>query len=162
DEVIARTEADVVRSPQSVPLHQLLATYYRAAGRSDKTREALASLTRLRPDDAAFQFRLAEQLAEDGDAAGAVPFYSAAIARDPTLFWAQYSWIALVYRRAEKTDELVKLLERMDLKWLGSPSRLMSIIILLNRDDEVVALLRNAWNAFPNERPQFLAQLYRE
>ena len=69
DELIARTEAQIARAPQSLQLYQALATYYRAANKKDKVKEVIEKIARLRPDDARLKYQLAQELVQAGDTA---------------------------------------------------------------------------------------------
>src|SRR5262249_8019044 len=58
-DLIARLEAQVAASPQSVPMWQTLADYYRADGRGEEARKAYDRVAALRPDDAKLRFQMA-------------------------------------------------------------------------------------------------------
>ena len=122
DELIERTEAQIARTPQSLQLYQLLATYHRAAGHKDKVKEVIERTARLRPDDARLTYQLAQQLYQAGDFATAITYYRAALEKEPALFGNRFSEVFNAYARANRTADLVPLLEKIDLKSMGSSS----------------------------------------
>lgn len=166
-EIIERTEAQVARSPQSIPLHQTLVSYYRAAGQPDKVKAAIATMARLRLDDTRFQLQMASQLLQTGqapgDAAAAVEIYRAALKKEPSLFANHYGEIQVAFQRAGKTDEMVGLIDGLDLKAMGNSFTVLNLVNMLMQNaktqDKGMALFRKAWAAFPGDRRNFIVQL---
>src|SRR5699024_3610699 len=115
DAMIGRVEAQLRQSPESLTLHQTLADYYQAAGRRDEVREVYERMGRLRPDDARLRFQVAGLLLQSGETAAALDHYRAALKAEPALFGARYSEVYNAFTRANKTDELARLLEEIDL-----------------------------------------------
>ena len=167
-ELIERTEAQIARAPQSLQLYQLLASYHRAAGNQAKVKEVIERMARLRPDDARLTYQLAQQLYQAGDFSAAIPYYRAALEKEPALVANRLTDVLNAYVRANRTAELVPLFERLDLKSMGSPSSVLNLINMLsitnrgNTNEQVMVLFRKAWQAFPNERGRLLSRVGRD
>ena len=119
--IIERAEEQLKRTPNAVQLHQALADYYKAAGQRDKARAELARIAELRPDDADLRLQVGTQLVQDGQAAGAIEHYKAALKKDPSVSMRSYYQIENAFRQANKTGELLELLEQIDIRKLGQP-----------------------------------------
>ena len=59
DKLIERAEQQIERSPGSVHLHEILADYYKAAGKTEKAGEVLARISKIKPENAQSLFQLA-------------------------------------------------------------------------------------------------------
>src|SRR5262249_22609151 len=75
DQLIAKAKEQLAKTPGAVQIHQALADYYKAAGRRPEARAELARIVALRPDDLNLRFQIAQQLAQDGQAAEAIEHY---------------------------------------------------------------------------------------
>ncbi|MDR3639221.1 MAG: DUF1583 domain-containing protein [Isosphaeraceae bacterium] len=166
NEMIARAEAQVQSSPNAPAVLQTLADYYRAAGNKDKARATYERMVKLRPDDTRLRYQVAQNLVEAGDPAAAVEHYRAAIKAEPALFRNQYWQVENAFRAANKYDELVALVESLDVKALGQYSMLANITSNLLQDpktrDQGLKLFRRSWQAFPNQRPSLIRNLYQQ
>jgi tetratricopeptide (TPR) repeat protein len=167
-ELIERTEAQIALAPQSLQLYQLLATYQRAAGNKEKVKETIERMVQLRPDDARLTYQLAQQLYQSGDFATATRYFRTALEKEPALFGSRFSEVFNAYTRANQTADLVSLIEKLDLKSMGSSSAVVNVIYMLvmtNRgpaNEHVMALFRKAWKAYPNERGLLLSRMNRD
>src|SRR5262249_7930900 len=84
-ELIARAERQLKALPNSFPLLQTLAEYYRAADDRPKLRQAYERMAKLKPDDAPFRMQVGQWLVAAGDADAALDHYRAAFKKDPKL-----------------------------------------------------------------------------
>ena len=161
DEMIGRVEAQRKLSPQSVPILQTLATYYRAANRPERVREVSEAIIRLRPDDLSLRIQLASQLVQAGDVAGAIDHYRAVLKKDPGQFSRYSTEIINAFRLAKDVDGLLKLIDEIGIKSISSYYGLADFARTLMQDpktfDPGMALLRKTWDAFPTERMSMLA-----
>lgn len=166
-ELIERAEAQLKTSPESMQIHQRLAEYYQASGDRAKSVEVLERMAQVRPDDARLRYQIGQQLAQAGKAAEALPHYTSAIKKEPGLF-ANSSWeVQQAFQQANKTDELVQLLDEIDLKSVGQYWSVMNIVQNLVQSqpqhrDAGMKLFRKAWKAFPENRPSMLGSLYND
>ena len=161
DEMIGRVEAQRKLSPQSVPVLQTLATYYRAANRPERVREVSEAIIRLRPDDLSLRIQLASQLVQAGDVAGAIDHYRAVLKKDPGQFSRYSTEIINAFRLAKDVDGLLKLIDEVGIKSISSYYALADFARTLMLDPKTfepgMALLRKSWDAFPTERMSMLA-----
>lgn len=164
NEMIARAEAQLKNSPHSVQMHQMLAEYYQAAGDRKKSVEIYQQMVAARPDDARLRYQTAQQLSQAGEPAAAVEHYLAAIKKEPRLFRNEYWRIEQTFRQAKKEDELIKLLEEIDLKSLGSYSTVTNLIQNMTRSADqraqALKLFKLAWEAFPTQHAALLGRMY--
>ncbi|MBI3863250.1 MAG: DUF1583 domain-containing protein, partial [Planctomycetia bacterium] len=165
-DLIERAEAQLKSSPGSTHLHQTLVEYYQAAGDQAKGLDLLKKMAALRPDDARLQFQIGQQMTQAGKAADAIEFYKAALKKDATLFANQSYDVQRAFQQANKTDELIKLVEEMDWKGIGNYWSIMNIVQNMMYNDKerpaAIKLFRKAWESFPNERTQMLGYLHHD
>ena len=163
-ELIDRLKTQVARSPESLQLHQSLATYYQAANKRDELKAEYETIANLRPDDASLRVRLAAQLAQAGDTASAITHYKAAFKKDPSLLGTQFLVVQNLFQRANKTDELMKFLDEVDAKALANPSLVSSLTQSLMQNPKTVEqgmrVLQRAWKELPaNTRMNILGRI---
>ena len=165
-ELIARAEAQLKNSPNSVQIYQTLAEYQQAAGDRKKSAELYEQMARLRPDDPALRYQVAEQLANSGQYPAALEHYRAAIKKEPALFARNYSRVQQAFRQAKKLDELAALLDEVDLRSLGNYSAATNIVQILLQDQTTqeagLRIFRKAWQAFPEQRATLMSRLYND
>ena len=166
-DLIARADAQLKASPKSLQLHQALADYYKAAGDRVQTKAMYERIAGLKPGDAKLRYSVANQLAESGEHAAAVPHYHDAIKKDPSLFTVNPWMVQQTFQQAKKMDELVKLLEEIDLRALGGNFWAVTQIVQTLLEDEkqrpaALRLFRKAWQAFPDRREYMIGSLYDE
>jgi tetratricopeptide (TPR) repeat protein len=166
-DLIERAEAQLKASPKSLQLHQALADYYKAAGDRVQTKAIYERIAGLKPGDAKVRYSVANQLAQAGESAAAVPHYRDAIKKDPSLFAVNYWMVQQSFQQAKKMDELVKLLEEIDLRALGGNFWSVTQIVQILLQDEkqrpaALRLFRKAWQAFPDRREYMVGSLYDE
>ena len=85
DELIARAEAQLERSPNSMQVLQTLAEYARVANDKDKVKAIYERMAKARPDDARLRLQLATQLFQAGDAAARSTITGRRSRLDPSL-----------------------------------------------------------------------------
>ena len=156
NELVARAEAQLDRSPNSMQVLQTLAEYARIANDKDRVRALYDRMVRARPDDARLRLQLAAQLIQIGDNASALDYYRAAIKSDPSALTNQFFPIMNAFRQADKIEEFASLIEGVDLRAIGNTNAIMNIAQNLMYDsqlkDQGIALFRRIWAAFPLER----------
>ena len=166
NDLIQRTEEQLQHTPGSAQLHLTLADYYTAANQRDKARAELASLVKLHPDDTQLRLRVATMLAQQGQATAAVEHYDVILKKDPTAFGRNFNQVVNAYRQANKLDELVRAIEKLDLRSLGTPSAAMNLLMNLSLDDrnrsQTMSLFKKAWETFPEQRQILFARVQRD
>ncbi|MFO0953373.1 MAG: DUF1583 domain-containing protein [Isosphaeraceae bacterium] len=167
NDLIAKTEEQVKRTPGSTQLHLTLADYYTAAGKRDQARAQTEALVKLRPDDLALRLRVAQSLMQEGQSAAAAEQYMAILKKDPAQLGRNSLFqVVNVFQNAGKTEELFAALEGIDLKTLGQPYEVMNLVQNLSSNpknrEHAFALFKKAWDAFPAEREQLFNSLYTE
>jgi tetratricopeptide (TPR) repeat protein len=160
NDLVARAEAQLERSPNSMQVLQTLAEYARIANDKDKARKLYDRMVKARPDDARLRLQLAAQFLQLGDNASAVDYYRAAIKSDPSALTNQFFPIMNAFRQADKFEEFAALIDRIDLRTLGNSNMIMNIAQNLMNDpkvkDQGLAMFRKIWAAFPAERAMYI------
>jgi tetratricopeptide (TPR) repeat protein len=159
-EMIDRLKAQVARSPDSLQLHQSLATYYQAANKREELKTEYEAIAKLRPDDARLRLQVAAQFAQAGDTAAAMTHYKAAFKKDPSLLGSQFMVVQSLFQRANKLDELMKFLDDVDSKAFANPSFVLNLTQSLLRTpktvDQGMSVLRRAWKELDPQNRQLL------
>ncbi len=133
-QLIDKAREQLAKTPNSVQIHQALADYYKAANRREEARAELAAIVKLRPDDLAMRFQIAQQLVQDGQAAGAIEHYKVHPQEGPhdRLEGLLPGRRAPSSRRA-KSEELLGLFETLDLRQVSHPFYVIDAISGLPR-----------------------------
>jgi lipopolysaccharide biosynthesis regulator YciM len=160
-QLIERAGEQLKKTPNVISIHQALADYFKAAGQRDKARDELAKIIALRPDDSNLRLQVAQQLAQEGQAAAAIEHYKAILKRDPAVLGRNFYQVQSTFQQANKTGELMDLLDQVDLRKFGQPYMVFNLISNLFFDntlaDRAVPLFKKAWEAFPDERSQLIS-----
>ena len=166
DETIERLEAQLRQSPESLQLHQSLAAYYRAAGKSDKVRAISEAMVKLRPDDGRLRMQVALELVRAGDSAAALDQIRKALKFDPALFGGYRVEIHNAFHQQHKLAELVAARGQVG-AWkasgLGQAYVSFSLAQALLQNpatiDRGMTLWRKIWDTFPADRITLLSNL---
>ena len=160
-ELIERASTQLKKTPNAIGIHQALADYFKASGQRDKAREELAKIIALRPDDSSLRLQVAQQLAQEGQAAAAIDHYKVVLKKDPASLARNFWEVQNTFRQAGKTGELMEMLDQIDLRQFGQPHMVFNMISNLFFDnklsDRAVPLFKRAWEAFPDERSNLIS-----
>ncbi len=166
-ELIARAEAELSTSPNSMNVLQTLVDYYQADRQREKVKATYDRMAKLRPDDARLRFQIGLQLASNGAPAESLEHYKVAIKKDPSLLANSYYEVQSAFQQANKMDEMVKLYESVDFKSFGSNSYTVpNLIQQLMQDpqhrDQAMVLFRKAWKDLPDQRSTLMGSLFND
>ena len=165
DEIIARLEAQLQQSPESLQLHQSLAAYYRAAGQRDKLKSITEGMVKIRPEDGRIRMQVAAELAQSGDTASALGHIRTALLKEPRLYALYRTEIHNAFQQQKKMGALLAVLEEVGLRAVGDPYSLSGMVMALLQNpatfDEAMAHWRKIWEAYPGpaERLMLLTDL---
>ncbi|MHC4880503.1 MAG: tetratricopeptide repeat protein, partial [Planctomycetota bacterium] len=167
DEIIGRVKAQLKKSPKSVRLHEILADYYRAAGKNDEARAIVEKITDLRPDDAKHLYSLAQQLYRSRDYKASCDTYLKAIRIDPSVMGNDFYNVQNAFRREKRMEELGRVMLDIDLKSFSQRYYYMSqFYSQLMRDEATrqlgIDLFKKSWEAFPQYRHYLIGQIYND
>ena len=155
-QLIDKANEQLKKTPNAIQLRKALADYYKAAGKREEAHAELARIVSLRPDDVNLRFQVAQQLVQEGQAAAAIEHYKYILKNDPSLLSQYFYPVKNAFQQANKTEELLGLVEQLDLRQIGYPYYIMQLVgTVLNDDklhDRAMPLLRKAWDAFPDYR----------
>ncbi|MDB5388547.1 MAG: tetratricopeptide repeat protein, partial [Planctomycetaceae bacterium] len=162
-EMISTLEEQLKRTTQSGQLVETLSEYYDAIGDQKQAMALEFKLLEAKPDDFNLRYRYAKKLAAAGNLNEACEQYARVLRIQPGLLRNEFYEISQTFERAKKSPDLVKVLEASDLKQLGHYSYVTSLIENLLRTNEYqpagLALLKKAWEAFPESRNDMLSNL---
>ena len=166
DALIERALQQLERSPNSLALHQTLADYYSASGNTEEHVEMMQKIAALRPGDAQLQYQIAQQFSSAGKPAEACDFYLAALREQPALLTNDYYTIQNTFEQAQRTDDFIAYLKEVDLTKLGQSYYVMNLVENLLQNEstrqQALELFQRMWDAFPNERPSMLGNIYQD
>jgi tetratricopeptide (TPR) repeat protein len=165
-QLIDRANEELKKAPNAVPLHQALADYYTAARQPAKARAEWIKVVELRPDDHNLRLRIADQLAQEGQAEAAVAHYVFVMKKDPSQFGRiDLAQIANTCRKAGKLDDLLQFLQD-DTIADANPYVVVSLIQEVMEEnrlhDRAMAAFRKFWKATPSYHSSLLTYLTRE
>lgn len=164
DELVDRVKAQIEKSPKSIKLHQLLAEYLRAAGKTDEAQEVISKITDLNPNDAKSLYALGQQLYRSRDYAGACDTYMKAMKLDPTHLTQDFYNVYNAFRRQKREQDFGDVLKQIDLKKFGTRYHYVSYAysnMMSNKDMRELGMeiFKKAWDAFPSQRHYLIAQI---
>ncbi len=162
-DLIARAEAQLERSPNSMQVLGTLAEYAQVAGDRPKTIALYGRMAKARPDDIATRLQVAAQLMQAGAAAEAAEQYRAAIRLDPRTLATQLYPTLNAFRQAGQVAEFGALAASVDPRLLGPGFGVTNLAQALMNEpglaDGAKALFRRLWAGSPSERAGYLAIL---
>lgn len=165
-EMIATTEEQLKRSPQSAQLAATLSEYYDAAGERDKSLALEARLVEQKADDVNARYRYAQKLQAAGKPSEACDQYLVVLKQQPRLLSNDFYQIPQVFRQAKKEAELTRLMQEIDLKQIGQYYYVIDFVNSLMRTPDqrpvALALLKKAMDAFPERRQYMLSNFYND
>ncbi|MGP0063330.1 MAG: DUF1583 domain-containing protein [Isosphaeraceae bacterium] len=155
-QLIGKANEQLKKTPNAIQLHQALADYYKAAGKRDESRAELDKIVVIRPDDTNLRFQIAQQLVQNGQAEAAVEHYKFILKNDPALLARYFYQVNNAFQQANKTEELLVLVDQLDIRQIGYPYYIMQLVGSVLADDKLhdraMSVLRKAWDAFPDYR----------
>ena len=159
-QLIERASEQLKKTPNAIQIHQALADYYKASSQRDKARAELAKIVALRPDDAHCATRSPSSSCRRARPRSPSTTTRSSSRSDPSLVGRNFYQVQTAFQQANKTDELMSLLEQIDLRQLGQPYYVFNLISNMFNDeklrDRVLSLFKKAWEAFPEERSYML------
>ena len=162
-DMIAATEQQLQRSPQSSQLFDTLAEYYEAAGDTNKSLELQKKLVAERPTDAELGQRYAQRLAASGKHSDACDQYLIVIKQAPQLFGNRSYEIVQIFQQAQRQSDLIALFNEIDLRQLGHPYYIADFTSTLMRDKAqrpaATSLFKKVWEAMPDYRSQMMSSM---
>ncbi len=164
-QLIERAGEQLKKTPRSIQLHQTLADYYQASGQREKATAELASVIALRPDDTNLRIQVAQQLMQQNQGAAAVEHYKVLLEKEPVMLSRFFGQVQFAFQQAGKGEELLSLLDKMDFRQFGQSAYVFNMISNMSNNStfksRAVSYLKKAWDAFPEERSQFLQMMPR-
>ncbi len=160
-EMIASLEEQIRRTPTAANLYESLAEYYQLAGDTQKANALTARLVDLKPDDIDLRFRYAQDLYRQRKMPEACEQYKIVLRKKPQLISSRYFEVAQAFQQARKENDLVEILQEIDLKSLGQPYILTSMLSTIMRNPQgrtaALTLFKKAWEAYPSERSRLIS-----
>jgi hypothetical protein len=92
-----------------------------------------------------------------------VKHFAAALPKSPAMFTQQPWQVISLFQELNRTEELIQILDRIDLKAIGQSWALMNLVQTLLQNEKTrsdgLRLFRRAWEALPGERLSLVTQL---
>ena len=168
-ELIARLEKQLERSPDSQRTYDQLIEYYQASNDRDKVQELLMTGVEHRPDSIAMRYQLAKHLEQSGKMSEACEQYLEVLRRKPSWIADDLYQVRRVFQRANRSVDLVKAFDQVNLKSLGHPYYVIDLVteMLRGRGGDVsdenreiaITLFERVFDAFPSYRNNMVSQL---
>ncbi len=169
-DLIARLEDQIQRSPNSPRLYEQLIEYYEATGDRDKVGELLAQAVAARPDSVAFRFQYAKNLESSGKHAEACDQYLEIMKQKPQWITDDMYSVRRVFERAKRSVDLIKTIEKMNVKSFSQPYYIIDLLSDLMRNsgkeenkeelELALNLCEKVFDAFPQYRNQLISRMY--
>ncbi|MCA9054704.1 MAG: tetratricopeptide repeat protein, partial [Planctomycetaceae bacterium] len=162
--LIDRLEGQLAGSPESPRLYEQLIELYQATNNRDKLGETLERAVTARPDAAALQLQLAKHYEQTNKPKQACDAYLAVLKVRPQWIADDLYQIRRVFERAERSLDLAKAFEDMDLRQLGHPYYLIDIVSSLMSSEENLDIAANLFERivddFPTYRNQMVSRMH--
>jgi tetratricopeptide (TPR) repeat protein len=165
-----RLEQQLERSPNAPRLYDELVEYYEVANEREKASSLLARAVEILPDVTGLRYRLAKHLESSGKMDEACDQYLEIFQRAPQLLAGDFYEIRRVFARANRSLDLVKVIEGMNLNRISQPYYVIDMVSDLlrsNRDgakaedlDLALKLFEKLFDAFPAYRYQLISRVY--
>jgi tetratricopeptide (TPR) repeat protein len=169
-QLIQRVQDQLVRSPQSVRLHQTLSEYYKAAGRTADAARVDEQLKAMAPQNIDTLIKLAQQLERSRKYTEASEKYLEVLHRDVQRFTQNYYQYLRTFQQAGKLPQLADVLLASDIRKLNNNYFVVNETLeYLFREstrgrgaierEKGLELFAAAWKAFPNNRTFMLSNI---
>ncbi|HIK94260.1 MAG TPA: hypothetical protein EYG03_20135 [Planctomycetes bacterium] len=170
EQLIQRVKDQLIRSPQSIRLHQTLLEYYKAAGRTADAATVDARLKALTPQNIDTLVKLGQQLERSRKYAEASEKYLEVLQKDVQRFTQNYYQYLRTFQQAKRLPELADVLLESDIRKLNNNYFVINETIeYLFREstrgrgtterEKGLELFAAAWKAFPNNRTFMLSNI---
>ena len=169
NKIISRVESQLERDPQSSRFFEQLIEYYEVAGNTKKVKELLDKAIKAKPDSMAFRYKLAKHYQTDGKPSEACDQYLVILKQKPRWVTEDFYQVRNVFKQAKRSLDLLKTIEKMDLKSFGQPWYLIDLVsnMLRNQNKEdkgieqkiVIDLVERMFEAYPDYRNSLLSNL---
>ena len=164
DNLITRVHKQIERSPNSTRLHEILADYYKAAGKSDKAAEILGKVAKLKPDDPKSLLQIGKQLQDAGKNDEAIEKYLLVIKKQPMLMLNNFYNYRRIFENAKRMPDLANALMESDFKKMrNSYWEILNVSETLMNKVETrakgLALFKKTWEAFPDNRAYLIGNI---
>lgn len=161
--VIERLNSQLERSPNSPQLYEQLIELHQTTGDRDKVQTVLEQAIAQRPDSVGLRYQLAKQLEGTGKTKEACDHYLEILKKRPEWISDELYAVRNVFQRAERSLELVKAFESMNLKSIRQPYYVADMVGELMRDQKnqelALKLFEKVFNEFPSYRSQLVGQV---
>lgn len=162
--LIERIEGQLEKSPNSPRLYDQLIEFYQAANERDKVQKLLERAVAERPQAVALRYQLAKQLESAGKVTEACDQYLELLKQRPEWVADDLYSVQRVFERCQRTLELVKAVESMNLKSIRQPYYVVNLATELMRNEEhaevAIKLFERVFNDFPAYRGQLVQGLH--
>ncbi len=162
--LIERLETQLAKSPESPRLYDQLIELYQASNNRDKMQELLEKAVAARPKAVALRFQLAQQLDRTGKATEACDHYLEILKQRPDWIADDLYNIRRTFERCQRSLELVKAFETMNLKSFRQPYYIINLASELMQDEKnadlAANLLERVYQDLPSYRGQLIRQIY--
>jgi Flp pilus assembly protein TadD len=162
--VIERLETQLAKSPESPKLYDQLIELYQSSNNRDKVQALLETAVKARPKAVALRYQLAQQLDQAGKATEACDQYLEVLKLRPDWIADDLYNVRRSFDRCQRTIELVKSFETMNLKSFQQPYYIINLASELMQDEKTaelaVNLLERIYEDLPSYRNQMIRQIY--
>lgn len=171
-EMTERLEKQLEESPNSPRLYEQLIEFYQASNTRDKVQALLEKAIAQRPDAAPLRVQLAKQLEQNGKLKEACDQYLEVLKQKPAMLSQDFYQIRNTFNRAQRSLDLVKALEKVNLQSMSQPYYLIDLVTELlqdrpgqnKQDDTEIALqlFERVFDAFPSYRNMLVSRIYND
>ena len=173
-EMTERLEKQLEESPNSPRLYEQLIEFYQAANTRDKVQALLEKAIAQRPEAVALRVQLAKQLEQNGKLKEACDQYLEVLKQKPAMLSEDFYQIRNTFNRAQRSRDLVKALEKINLQSMSQPYYLIDLVAELlqdrpgqtkeKEDDTEIALqlFERVFDAFPQYRNMLVSRIYND
>jgi len=162
--LIERLEAQLEKSPSSPRLYDQLIELHQATNNRKKAQELLEKAVAAMPKAVALRYQLAQQLDRAGKASEACDQYLEVLKLRPDWVTDELYNIRRTFDRCQRTLDLVKAFQTMNLKSFRQPYYVIDLASELMRDEKnqdiAVSLLERLYADFPSYRNQLVNQIH--
>ena len=162
--MIEQSEAQMASSPSVMKAYENLVEYYDANNQRDKATAMLEKIVELKPMATGYRLKLAEYFEQTGNADKACDTYLVILKQKPSLISNEFYLVQNAFQRTNRTTELVKTIQEIDIKSIGQPYIISNLVSNLTQSKDqteaAIALIEKAYDAFPSYRSSLIRNIY--
>ena len=167
--ITERVESQLERAPDSLRFYAQLIEFYETAGKQTEANTLLEKAVAARPDSMMFRYKFGKSLEATGKPSEACDQYLVILEKRPRWVMDDFYQFQSIFRQADRTVDVLRAVEKMDLKKIGQTYYLTDLVGNMLREQGsqadaatkkiAISLFEKLYDEAPNARANLISNL---